>query len=167
MLVEDLNPSAPDCLAASPSSMPFLDPAPIGVGWLAVTAIDSCLQELSMHRCAGRGSRSDSELPPFDPCTAPEQLVRLPKVGHAFTGSPPGWESHPHGCQVIRGPSVDHRGSYPSPCGTWLSANGSHQIDHPAGRQMLSGAAAVQQDLRVAAAGLLEGVGKHRQGGEV
>src|SRR5262245_45911038 len=59
---------------------------------------------LPVPDCARRGSRSGSELPPFGPCTAAVQVVRLLRVGHAVTGSPPGWESHPHGYRVVRGP---------------------------------------------------------------
>src|SRR3954447_22142853 len=100
-----------------------------------------------MRRCAGRGSRSDSELPPFDPCTASGQVVSPPGVGHAFTGSPPGWELHPHGRQVVRGSFVSLCDCYPSPCGTWLSVNGSHEVDSPAAADVGAGGAEVSHQL--------------------
>jgi hypothetical protein len=111
--------------------------------------------KLPMHGLAGRGSRSDSGLPPFDPCTAPERLVILPEVGHAFTGSPPGWESHPHGCQVVRGSFMNLCDCYPPSCERQLSVNGSHQIQRPAAPDVDSGRAQVFEDRLAAAAGVL------------
>jgi hypothetical protein len=74
-------------------------------GWLVGVDGDSTVPSLALpvRSCARRGSRPDSGLPPFAPCTAPREMVRFPGVGHAVTGSPPGWESHPHGYRVVRG----------------------------------------------------------------
>jgi len=57
---------------------------------------------LPIRSCASRDSRSGSELPTFVPCTARWCLSGAKRVGHAVTGSPPGWESHPHGHRVVR-----------------------------------------------------------------
>src|SRR4051795_9346034 len=84
------------------------------------------LRALPMPGCAGRDSRSGSELPPFDPCTARGQVVKLLRVGHAVTGSPPGWESHPYGYRVVRNRSSCD--CYLHLYGVQLSVNGSHPV---------------------------------------
>ena len=71
MLMEDLNPSAPDRLVTDPSSVPFWT-QPMNRSGLVGSDDDYVpSQVLPMLGSAGRDSRSDSELPPFVPCTAP------------------------------------------------------------------------------------------------
>jgi hypothetical protein len=59
---------------------------PINLRWLVPLNGDSGVPSLSLslHSYARRDSRSGSELPPFDPCTARMALVRRPGVGHAL-----------------------------------------------------------------------------------
>ena len=58
---------------------------------------------LPLGHCAGRDSRSGSELPPFTPCTAARMVVGHPTVGYALTDSQSGREFHPHGHRVVQG----------------------------------------------------------------
>src|SRR4051794_1873220 len=87
---------------AGPASWPAPEPCPF---WARPVNLrrpvpnnDDCVlsPKLPVHRCARRRSRSGSALPPFSPCTAACRVVGPARVGYAVTGSPPGWESHPH-----------------------------------------------------------------------
>jgi hypothetical protein len=62
---------------------------------------DMLSRELPLHRFARRDSRSGSELPPLSPCTAPVGC-QAGWSGDRITGSPPGWELHPHRRRVVR-----------------------------------------------------------------
>src|SRR6187455_2430881 len=92
----DLSTPAPERLATAPSSVSFWT-QPNRV-WL-VGCDDDWMpsRALPMPGSARRDSQSGSGLPPLVPCTARGEMVGLLRVGLAVTGSPPGWESHPHG----------------------------------------------------------------------
>ena len=71
MSAYDLSTPTPDRLVTDPSSVPFWT-QPVNRSWLVGRDDDYVpSQVLPMLSSAGRDSRSDSELPPFVPCTAP------------------------------------------------------------------------------------------------
>lgn len=101
MTAYDLSTPAPDRELVDPSSRSFWTQP--NRSWLVGLDDDSMLSRaLSMPGCAGRGSRSDSELPPFDPCTAGRKGSGLFQWVRLSQDSPPGWELHPHSYRVVR-----------------------------------------------------------------
>jgi len=99
----EIGASRPRTARAVPPPLPFGSSLSTGFGWLALTTIQACLHgrcpfvaELGGVPGPVRGYRLLSHAPP-------RRAGQAPWGGTRFTGSPPGWESHPHGLRVVRG----------------------------------------------------------------
>ena len=111
------------CIAARPDSQfkkSAHDPCPFGpslstcFGWFGLTTIQARLHRTVIHaRLCWAGFPVRFRVTAGCPMHRPAWMVKPRGVGHAVTGSPPGWELHPHAHRVVR--SRSPCGQYPGP----------------------------------------------------